>query len=128
VKVYEVISMHYPGTEGNMEQYGMSVRSFGHDKMPVLFDEWAHVPCYNQETVKEDPNIRDFWGISLDTMWQNVFEADGGLGGAIWCMIDETFMLPEDLPGYTEWWGRLDKNVIPANFTGHTIGYGEWGF
>ncbi len=128
IKVYEVISMHYPGTDGNMEQYGMPIKSFGHDKMPVIFDEWAHVPCYNQETVKEDPNIRDFWGMSLDTMWQKVFEADGGLGGAIWCMIDETFMLPEDLPGYNEWWGKLDKNVIPANFTGHTVGYGEWGF
>ena len=128
LKVYEVISIHYPGTDGNMEQYGMPIKSFGHDKMPVLFDEWAHVPCYNQETVKEDPNIRDFWGMSLDTMWQKVFEADGGLGGAIWCMVDETFMLPEDLPGYNEWWGKLDKNVIPANFTGHTVGYGEWGF
>jgi hypothetical protein len=128
LKIYEVISMHYPGTDGNMEQYGMNIKSFGHDKMPVLFDEWAHVPCYNQETVKEDPNIRDFWGMSLDTMWQKVFEADGGLGGAIWCMVDETFMLPDDLPGYNEWWGKLDKNVIPANFTGHTVGYGEWGF
>lgn len=128
VRSYDVISMHYPGTNGNMEQYGMKIKSFGHETMPVLFDEWAHVPCYNQETVKEDPNIRDFWGVSLDTMWQKVFEAEGGLGGAIWGMLDETFMLPEDLPGYNEWWGKLDKNVIPASFSGHTIGYGEWGF
>ena len=127
VTVYDVISMHYPGTTGTMEQYGMKINNFGHNKKPVIFDEWAHVPCYNQETVKEDPNIRDFWGMSLDTMWQNVFEADGGLGGAIWGMIDETFMLPLDLPGYNEWWGKLDKNVIPSNFAGHTVGYGEWG-
>jgi len=128
VRAFDVISMHYPGTDGNMEQYGMKIKSFSHEKMPVLFDEWAHVACYNQETVKEDPNLRDFWGMSLDTMWQKVYEADGGLGGAIWGMIDETFMLPEDLPGYNDWWGKLDKNVIPASFTGHTIGYGEWGF
>ena len=128
IRSYDVISMHYPGTNGDMDQYGMQTLSFGNDRMPVIFDEWAHVPCYNQETVSEDPNVRDFWGMSLDTMWMKVFEADGGLGGAIWGMIDETFMLPEELPGYNEWWGKLDKNVIPGKFTGHTIGYGEWGF
>ena len=110
-----------------MEQYGIAAKSFGNDKMPVIFDEWAHVPCYNNFTVKEDPNIRDFWGISLDSMWQRVYDADGGLGGAIWGMIDETFMLPAELPGYNEWWGKLDKNVIPGEFAGHDIGYGEWG-
>lgn len=127
IQSYDIISMHYPGTNGNMEQFGIKTSSFGHKSKPVLFDEWAHVPCYNSETVKEDPNIRDFWGVSLDTMWQKVFEADGGLGGAIWCMIDETFMLPLDLPGFDQWWGKIDKAIIPGNFAGHTIGYGEWG-
>jgi beta-galactosidase len=127
MRSYDIISMHYPGTDGNMNQYGITTSAFGHGTVPVLFDEWAHVACYNSGTVKEDPNIRDFWGISLDSMWQKVFASDGGVGGAIWCMVDETFMLPEDLPGYNEWWGKLDKNVIPGEFTGHTIGYGEWG-
>jgi len=95
--------------------------------MPVIFDEWAHVACYNNFTVKEDPNIRDFWGRSLDMMWKKTFEADGALGGAIWGMIDETFMLPDSLPGLNEWWGKIDKNVIPAEYAGKTIGYGEWG-
>lgn len=128
IQNYDIISMHYPGTDGNMEQSGLKTRAFGHPDMPVLFDEWAHVACYNTETVREDPNVREFWGASLDTMWQRVFDADGGLGGAIWCMIDETFMLPADLPGFNEWWGKLDPKVIPGNFSGHTIGYGEWGF
>jgi len=126
-EAFDIISMHYPGINGSMEQYGVKTKSFGHETMPVIFDEWAHVACYNSETVKEDPNVRDFWGVSLDSMWQKVFETDGGLGGAIWGMIDETFMLPKDLPGYNEWWGKLDKKVIPGEFTGHTIGYGEWG-
>ena len=95
--------------------------------MPVIFDEWAHVACYNPYTIKEDPNIRNFWGQSLDSMWTKVFEADGGLGGAIWGMIDETFMLPDSLPGYNKWWGKIDKNIIPPEYAGHTIGYGEWG-
>ena len=86
--------------------------------MPMLFDEWAHVACYNNFELKEDPNVRNFWGQSLDSMWTNSFESDGGLGGAIWCMIDETFMLPEDLDGFNEWWGILDPNIIPATYMG----------
>ena len=127
IKAYDIISMHYPGTQGNMNQYGIKTKSFGNMELPVIFDEWAHVACYNNFTIKEDPNIRDFWGRSLDTMWQRTFDADGGLGGAIWGMIDETFMLPDSLPGFNEWWGRIDEHVIPAEYSGNTIGYGEWG-
>ncbi len=127
VKAFDLLSMHYPGINGDMNQNGIVTKSFGNEKMPVIFDEWAHVACYNNLTVKEDPNIRDFWGISLDSMWQKLYDANGGAGGAIWGMIDETFMLPADLPGYNEWWGKIDKNIIPATYTGHCIGYGEWG-
>jgi len=127
IKSYDILSMHYPGTDGNMNQYGIVTKGFGHLQMPVIFDEWAHVACYNNFTVIEDPNVRDFWGISLDSMWQKTFDADGGLGGAIWGMIDETFMLPDSLPGFNVWWGKIDKNVIPAEYSGTTIGYGEWG-
>jgi len=42
-------------------------------------------------------------------------------------MIDETFMLPESLPGFNERWGKTDKNIIPAEYAGKTVGYGEWG-
>lgn len=127
ISSYDILSMHYPNVSGNKEQYGKETICFGYDKMPVIFDEWAHVACYNNFTVMEDPNIRDFWGISLDRMWSKTFEADGGLGGAIWCMIDETFMLPESLPGFNEWWGKINKNTNPATYSGNTVGYGEWG-
>jgi hypothetical protein len=110
-----------------MEQYGIVTESFSHADYPTLFDEWAHVACYNNFTVIEDPNIRDFWGISLDSMWHYVYDADAALGGAIWGMIDETFMLPDTLPGFNDWWGIVDAHVIPATYAGHTVGYGEWG-
>ena len=124
---YEILSMHYPSWQGNLNQYGISTDKFSNDKIPVLFDEWAHVACYNNFELKEDPNVRNFWGQSLDSMWTYTFEADGGLGGAIWCMLDETFALPRDLPGFNQWWGILDKNVIPATYMGPCVGYGEWG-
>lgn len=126
-KIFEIISMHYPDWRGNLNQYGIETRGFKSAEMPMLFDEWAHVACYNNFELREDPNVRNFWGQSLDSMWTYTFEADGGLGGAIWCMIDETFMLPEDLEGFNEWWGILDPNIIPSTYMGPTVGYGEWG-
>ncbi len=127
LKIYDIISMHYPDWRGNLSQYGISTTGFNSEKMPMLFDEWAHVACYNNFELKEDPNVRNFWGQSLDSMWTYTFESDGGLGGAIWCMIDETFMLPEDLEGFNQWWGILDPNIIPATYMGPDVGYGEWG-
>lgn len=127
VRNYEILSMHYPDWKGDLNQYKKVTKDFSYDAMPVLFDEWAHVACYNNPTLRYDPNVRNFWGESLDLMWDKLFESDGGLGGAIWCMIDETFMLPEDLEGYNQWWGKLDPNIIPATYMGPTVGYGEWG-
>lgn len=127
LKIYDIVSMHYPDWKGNLNQYGVSTTNFDSKEMPMLFDEWAHVACYNNFELKEDPNVRNFWGQSLDSMWTNTFESDGGLGGAIWCMIDETFMLPENLEGFNQWWGILDANIIPSTYMGPTVGYGEWG-
>ncbi len=102
-KPYDILSMHYPNIDGTLEQYGINIKGFTYDNIPVLFDEWAHVPCYNGSTIKEDPNVRDFWGRSLDSMWIKTYDAEGALGGAIWGMIDETFMLPDTVVGYGEW-------------------------
>jgi hypothetical protein len=127
LKIFDIISMHYPDWKGNLNQYGISTTKFNSEKMPMLFDEWAHVACYNNFELKEDPNVRNFWGQSLDSMWTYTFDSDGGLGGAIWCMINETFMLPENLEGFNEWWGILDPTIIPATYMGPCVGYGEWG-
>ncbi|WP_167616174.1 glycoside hydrolase family 2 protein [Maribellus sediminis] len=127
LEIYDIVSMHYPDWRGNLNQYGVATVGFESSEKPMLFDEWAHVACYNNFELKEDPNVRNFWGQSLDSMWTNLFETEGGLGGAIWCMIDETFMLPDDLDGFNEWWGILDKNIIPATYEGPCVGYGEWG-
>jgi hypothetical protein len=114
IKPYDILSMHYPGYKGDLDQYGKITKGFGFQEMPVIFDEWAHVACYDNETIIEDPNIRDFWGQSLDKMWAKTFDADGGLGGAIWGMIDETFMLPKDLAGFRDWWGIKDNTFYPT--------------
>lgn len=126
-KCYDILSMHYPSHQGNIDQYGISNQNFEYEKMPVLFDEWAHVACYNMQTLQTDPNVREFWGQSLDSMWTYLFESKGGLGGAIWGYIDETFMMPESLDGFNEWWGIQEFKNEEGVYKGHCIGYGEWG-
>ncbi|MCF7567502.1 hypothetical protein L3X37_03875 [Sabulilitoribacter arenilitoris] len=126
ISSYDLISEHYPDTNGNENYEQFVIRGFGQADKPVIFDEWAHVPCYTKD-VKSDPNIREFWGISLDTMWQKTYDADGGLGGAIWGMIDETFMLPKNLPGYGDWWGTVKGDPDIEPYSGPTVGFGEWG-
>ncbi len=52
VKNYEILSMHYPNWRGDLNQYGIETKRFEYEKMPVLFDEWAHVACYNNFELK----------------------------------------------------------------------------
>jgi len=126
-KCYDILSMHYPGYQGNIEQYGIATQKFEYEKMPALYDEWAHVACYNLQTLQSDPYVREFWGQSLDSMWMNIFNSRGGLGGAIWGYIDETFMMPESLEGFNKWWGIQEFKNEEGVYKGHCIGYGEWG-
>jgi beta-galactosidase/beta-glucuronidase len=67
-KIYGILSMHYPDVQGNLSQQGMLTLGFQDYGMPALFDEWAHVPCYTYATLRNDPNIREFWGESPDRM------------------------------------------------------------
>ncbi|MDR2765658.1 MAG: beta-galactosidase, partial [Tannerella sp.] len=124
-KLYDILSMHYPDTEGDLLQNDVLTLGFRHHDIPALFDEWAHVPCYTYATLRDDPNIREFWGESLDRMWTNIFDVQGGLGGAIWGYIDEIFMLPEPKAG-APWW-KTDAKRSGEEYSGNCVGYGEWG-
>lgn len=124
--VYDILSMHYQDVHGNVNQWGRSTRNFQGHGIPALFDEWAHPACYTYKTLQDDPNIREFWGISLDMMWSGLFDAPGGLGGAIWGYIDETFMLPQPKKG-TPFWKEFARTAKPEGFQGNCVGYGEWG-
>lgn len=125
-KVYDILSMHYQDVYGNISQWGMATRNFQGHGIPALFDEWAHPACYTYSTLQTDPNIREFWGKSLDMMWSGLFDSPGGLGGAIWGYIDETFALPEPKVG-TSFWKEFAHTAKPENVQGNCVGYGEWG-
>ena len=125
-KIYDILSMHYPYIDGNMEQYGMTAVHFQAQGIPALFDEWTHVPCYTYQTLQIDPGIREFWGMSLDKMWSDLFESPGGLGGSIWGYIDDTFMLPAPKAGVA-WWQNKEQMTDSEKLQGDCVGYGEWG-
>ena len=99
---FDILSMHYPTSEGNLTQYGIVAEEFSCGRAPVIFDEWAHVSCYSTSTLREDPNVRNFWGESIKEFWDRTFESEG-VGGAIWEMIDEVFLLPDGPVGYGPW-------------------------
>ena len=124
--VYDILSMHYPYIDGNLSQWNMTTHRFQGHGIPALFDEWAHPACYTYQTLQIDPNIREFWGKSIDMMWSTLFDSPGGLGGAIWGYVDEIFMLPAPKMGQS-WWKEFARTAKPENFQGNCVGYGEWG-
>ncbi len=117
---YDIISIHYPhfdqisnSIEGLFDPKLKKRVPYVRENLPVLYDEWAHVPTYNAETIKEDPNVRNFWGHSIQAMWDQSFNENGVLGGAIWCMVDDVFLLPKTEKDASQ---RISK-----------FGTGEWG-
>lgn len=126
VKIFDILSMHYQNYNGNLSHRGMKVRHFEGHGIPALFDEWAHPACYTYSTLRVDPNIREFWGQSLDRMWSGLFNTKGGLGGAIWGYVDETFSLPKPKNGVS-YWKEFAHTSKPEEFKGDCVGYGEWG-
>jgi hypothetical protein len=125
-KIYDILSIHYPYTNGNGGQYGLRIKNFQGYGMPVVSDEWAHPACYTYKTLQEDPNIREFWGQSLDKMWKGVLASPGALGGGIWGFVDDTFMVPVPKEG-KPWWIGIGQSGKPKNILGNCTGYGEWG-
>lgn len=126
-KIYEILSMHYQDVNGNLTQFGKTTKGYEGHGIPALFDEWAHPPCYTYQTLRDDPNIREFWGISMDMMWGRLFPTKGGLGGAIWGYVDDTFNIPQTLKKGTPFWNEFAKSAKPEGYQGHAVGYGEWG-
>jgi hypothetical protein len=124
-KIFNIHSFHYPTIHG--ETLDLNGRKLNHyqGRIPVLFDEWAHVACYTFNTLRYDPNIRETWEQSLDKMWKATFASPTALGGAIWGFVDETFALPFPKEG-TRYWFGFDQGII-RDIKGNCAGYGEWG-
>lgn len=103
---YDIYSKHYAKVTSKL----------GKSDMPILHDEFAHVPCYNTDDLAYDNSCRVFWGESIQRGWDNIFNTSGALGCDIWAAVDDVFYLPEK---------RMEKHQ--SHLKGACAGYGEWG-
>jgi len=87
----DIWSIHYSNLNEDLAEKkdNVSVAGAPGKDMPVLHDEFAHVPCYNRTEHRRDPHVRTFWGEGLAKFWDAIWNTEGALGGAIWCGIDE---------------------------------------
>ncbi|UZJ63459.1 hypothetical protein OKW96_13195 [Sphingobacterium sp. KU25419] len=99
---FDILVSHYPAYNGKYSDLGKYEKNMKGD-LPIIGDEWVHVNCYNTDLSTYDPNVRDFWGVSMDSTWTYRFDVKGYLGGAIWGMIDETFTIKDGMTGYGPW-------------------------
>jgi hypothetical protein len=88
----DIWSVHYANIDSDLgsKMDNVSVAGAPGKDTPVIHDEYAHVPCYDREEFRRDPNIRSYWGESLALFWRRIWDTEGALGGAIWAGIDET--------------------------------------
>lgn len=98
---FDILVSHYP--DWNREKNNLRKYEGKKGKLPMLADEWAHVSCYNTDLSVYDPNVKDFWGKSLDSLWIYSFKEKSYMGGAIWGMIDEVFHFKDSVAGYGPW-------------------------
>lgn len=103
---YDICSKHYAKVTSKL----------GKSELPILHDEFAHVPCYNVADLEYDNSSRVFWGESIKRGWENIFNTSGALGCDIWAAIDDVFYLPQK---------RMEKHQ--SHLKGECAGYGEWG-
>ena len=95
---YDIYSKHYPEFDGDLTS----------KDFPKLNDECIHIACYDADTLKRDPGVRNYWGHFIKRFWENAYTSEGCLGGAIWAGFEEVFMLPDSPVGYGQW-GIVDE-------------------
>ena len=87
---YDIYSFHYPDVmlgprilaecqTSVFNSESQIVKRFPKPEMPVLADEFAHIPFSGAAAI--DPNIRNFWGESIKLFWDYMYNTDGSLGG-----------------------------------------------
>ncbi|HEY3757499.1 MAG TPA: glycoside hydrolase family 2 TIM barrel-domain containing protein [Opitutaceae bacterium] len=88
---YSVYSVHYPNLNAPNLNLGAYNVALWHSPsliplrqpvpvLPVLQDEYAHVPL-KESLLLRDPNVRNFWGESIQRFWEKMVATPGALGG-----------------------------------------------
>lgn len=96
---YDLGAHHYPAF-----RTGSTVEQYADLNLPILFDEYAHLYCYNDRELVTDPGLRDQWGRAFERIWNQCREADSVAGAALWAGGDHLEQWGE------YYWGMLDRN------------------
>jgi len=119
---YDVFSFHYPSFNEDLAAYGNSAfnpHSLVLDRkpqprIPVLADEFAHLPIYDPDEWRRDPNVHNFWGESIKYYWEKMFATEGALGGDIFGLPGGRTSLPP------EYW-LIKKAYSPVRVDNQTL-------
>jgi hypothetical protein len=119
---YDVYSFHYPPFNGDLASYSNSAfnsHSLVLDRqpqpeIPVIADEYVHLPIYNPDELRRDPNVHNFWGESIKYYWEKMFVTDGALGGDIFGLPGGRGSLPP------EYW-LIKKAYSPVRVDNQTL-------
>jgi hypothetical protein len=119
---YDVYSFHYPPFNGDLASYGNSAfnsHSLVLDrnpqpKIPVIADEYAHLPIYDPDEWRRDPNVHNFWGESIKYYWEKMFATEGALGGDIFGLPGASNSLPP------EYW-EIEEAYSPVRVDGQAL-------
>ncbi len=95
-----IANQHYP-SEHNPDEWS------SHNE-PLWFGEYAHLQAYNRRELATDPSIHEDWSRPLERMVDLMWKQKGCLGGALWCGIDDIFIMKDGSErGYGSW-GPID--------------------
>jgi hypothetical protein len=119
---YDAYSFHYPPFDGDLASYGnaaFNANSLVLDRkpqpvIPVIADEYAHLPIYDPDELRRDPNVHNFWGESIKRYWEKMFLTDGALGGDIFGLRGGRGALPP------EYW-LIKKAYSPVRVDDQTL-------
>jgi len=106
---FDIYSVHYDG---------WGSQKLGGSDIPVLHDEYGPSAVHHYYELQRDLSVRNAFGASIYKFWNNLFESDGALGGAVWAAGDEVFYVSDAITRIYSAQGHQE---------GSAIGYGNWG-
>lgn len=94
---YDIYSVHY-------------ALSSGVDNAPALHDEYAHIYTNDYMLFAQNPGVRNYYGKTIKSKWDWIYNTNGALGGAIWHAIDYVNYMPNGTyQDFLSEWGILDS-------------------
>ncbi|WP_459891305.1 glycoside hydrolase family 2 protein [Halostagnicola bangensis] len=98
----DIDSHHYPA-----KRVDSTVDQFEDHNDPIMFGEYAHLYCYNDQELVTDPGLRDEWGRLFDEIWEQCRSLKACMGAAIWAGGDHLEQWGDYL------WGIVDRHRRP---------------